>query len=105
MFILQAVLEVLSESQLPRCVLSVVIQLAASLILVSPCVPECRAHLSQLVKGVCDGERSVKEEGAVEMVLTFFQELAQKYSGFEYVCKGGKLAHISFTAVANIASM
>ena len=76
----------MSESRLPGGVLSVAVQLAASLILVSPNVPECHAHLAQLVKGVANsnGGRSHREED-VGTVLNFFQELADKYSGFEYV--------------------
>ena len=79
-------MKILSESQLPSDVLSVAVQLAASLILVSPNVPECHVHLPQLVKGVakCDGGRSNNIED-VGVVLEFFRELADKYSGFEYV--------------------
>ena len=61
-------------------------QLAASLILVGQNVPDCHAHLPQLLKCVSDGGRRVDEE-EVGIILTFFQELAQKYSGFEYVRK------------------
>ena len=82
----QPVMKVLSESQLPSDILSIAVQLAASLILVSPNVPECRAHLAQLVKGVakCDGGRSQNKED-VGIILEFFKELADKYDGFEYV--------------------
>ena len=79
-------MKILSESQLPSAVLSVAVQLAASLVLVSPSVPECHTHLTQLVKGVaeCDGRRSQNKED-VGIVLEFFRELADKYDGFEYV--------------------
>ena len=80
----QAVVKILNEPHLPRDILTVAVQVAASLVLVSPNVADCHAHLPQLLKGVSDGGRRVSEE-EVKIVLMFFQELAQKYSGFEYV--------------------
>ena len=81
---IQPILEVLSEHHLPAGVLTVAVQLAASLILVSPNVPECHAHLSPLLKAVCDrGRTNDREE--IGIVLAFFQELALKYPGYEYV--------------------
>lgn len=81
---IQPILEILREHHLPASVLTVAIQLAASLILVSPNVPECHTHLSPLLKAVCDhGRTNDREE--IGIVLAFFQELALKYPGYEYV--------------------
>ena len=79
-------MEILAESELPSDVLSVTVQLVASLILIGPNVPECHTHLSKLVRGVakCDGGRGNAKED-VTVVLGFFRELADKYSGFEHV--------------------
>ena len=82
--LLQAVINILNEPHLPRGILTVAVQVAASLVLVSQNIPDCHAHLPQLLKCVSDGGRRVNEE-EVEVILMFYQELAQKYSGFEYV--------------------
>ena len=82
--IIQPILGILSEYHLPTGVLTVAVQLAASLILVSPNVPGYHTHLSPLLKAVCDRDKTNDRE-EVGIVLAFFQELAQKYPGYEYV--------------------
>ena len=64
----------------------VVTQLAGSLILVNSNIHLYALHeeVVRLVSGVCSSSRNVDAED-VEIVLNFLRELAQKYSGFEYV--------------------
>lgn len=81
--LLQAVMNILSETCLDTEALTVVIHLAASLILISPSLPECSVHVSRLVNSVCVGRVVKKEE--VELVIGFFQELLEKYQEFEEV--------------------
>ena len=76
-------MSILSDSSLNLQVLSVAIHLAASLILITPNLPECHTHISTLVRGVCGGRVATKEE--VEFIINFFQELAEKYQDFETV--------------------
>ena len=70
MSVSQALLDILSESDLPHDVVSVAVHLAASLVLVSPAILDCQPLLVRVVEGVCG---RVEE---VELVLEFFHEVA-----------------------------
>ena len=58
---------------------SVAVHLAASLVLISPAIPDCHPLLVRVVEGVCG---RVEE---VELVLEFFQEVAEGYPNFQEV--------------------
>ena len=58
---------------------SVAVHLAASLVLISPAIPDCHPLLVRVVEGVCG---RVEE---VELVLEFFQEVAEGYPQFQEV--------------------
>ena len=79
MSVSQALLDILSESGLPHDVVSVAVYLAASLVLVSLAIPDCHPLLVRVVEGVCG---RVEE---VELVLEFFQEVAEGYPQFQEV--------------------
>lgn len=79
MSVSQALLDILSESGLPHDVVSVAVHLATSLVLVSLAIPDCQPLLVRMVEGVCG---RVEE---VELVLEFFQEVAEGYPQFQEV--------------------
>ena len=80
----QTLLDILPEPDLPADALSVALHLGASLLLVSPALPdlEGQPHLLEGIVSKACGRVHGKE---VELVLEFFQELVEGHEKFQAV--------------------